>query len=250
MGTDPDVMRSYVPPKPKPVAPRDDTALGMVVDALLAAGRKPDDGMLTYLNARGISTALATEAIRRRIMVTLPTNPNTAKELLYDLVGEATLIKAGMLRADAKAPAIAFRPLVFIAKGGKAAEFRLSRPAKADEVKSLRYGDVTPWAWQGADSNRVMITEGCVDLLSAIQMGIRRSIIGLPGCVNWQPEWFRKLKGRNVLVALDNDASGKVATAKLVPVLEAVGAEVGVYPLPPGINDLNEELQARSRRPS
>jgi hypothetical protein len=245
IGADPDVMKSYVPPKPKPVVPRDDTAIGVVVDALLAARRKPDDGMLAYLNGRGISMKLAMEAIRRGIMVTLPTNPNSAKELLYDLVGEAALIKAGMLREDAKAPAIAFRPLVFISKGSRTAEFRLSRPAKEDEVKSLRYGDVTPWAWQGADSSRVMITEGCIDLLSAVQMGTKRSIIGLPGCVNWQPEWFHKLKGRNVLVALDSDERGQSATAKLVPVLQAVGADVGVYGLPAGIGDLNEQLQAQ-----
>jgi DNA primase len=90
-----------------------------------------------------------------------------------------------------------------------------------------------------------MITEGCIDLLSAVQMGTKRSIIGLPGCVNWQPEWFHKLKGRNVLVALDNDERGQSATAKLVPVLQAVGADVGVYGLPAGIGDLNEQLQAQ-----
>lgn len=242
LGVDKDQIVSHVPPKAKPKTERDDDALAFVISQLVSNARPLDLAVIEYLAGRRIPEVVTREAFKRRLLMSLPSDPNRAKDYLFEVVGREALVEAGFMKKDGKAPAIMFRPLVFVGHGMKSAEFRLARPKEPNEIKSLRYGSAVPWAWQGPDTDRIMITEGCIDLLSAVSLGTRRSIIALPGCENWQPDWFLKLKGRNVLLALDNDEPGKAARERLVPILKEIGAQVGVYELPPDAEDLNEQL--------
>jgi hypothetical protein len=242
LGTDINQIASYVPPKAQPKVNRDDEVLAFVIQRLVSNARPLDMAVVEYLSGRRIPEVVTREACKRGLLISLPSEPNRAKDYLFDTVGRDALVEGGFMKKDGKAPAIMFRPLVFIGHGMKSAEFRLARPKEPNEIKSLRYGSAVPWAWQGPDTDRILITEGCIDLLSAVALGTKRSIIALPGCENWQPDWFLKLKGRNVLLALDNDGPGKAARERLVPILKEIGAQVGIYELPPDAEDLNEQL--------
>ncbi|WP_425953182.1 toprim domain-containing protein [Ralstonia pseudosolanacearum] len=245
-GADADILKSYERPKPKPAIQRDDSALAEVFSRLVALLPEPSRDGIEYLASRGISPDITRTACRKGIVLTLPSNPKEAKEFLLANIGLDLMMRAGLWKEGSKAPAAAFRPLVFVSNNKKAAEFRYLRATRPDEVKSLRYGTIAPWGWLGESRTRILITEGCIDLLSAVALGTKRSVMGLPGCENWRPEWFESFRGADVLIALDNDDAGRTAFEKLRPVLEtAVGGPIGCYQLPAGAKDINEELMQR-----
>lgn len=243
IGADPEVMQAYEAPKPRPALERDDSALCEVISKLLDASKPATNAALAYFKGRGIGEAIVKEAVNRGLLVVLPHDPEVCKQHLVDVAGRDALIASTLWREDAKAPAAAFRPLMFVSKEGKAAEFRVMRLTDPGEIKSLRYGGIHPWAWVNESQDRIMLTEGCLDLLASLAMGTKRSIIGLPGCENWRDEWFAKLKGRDVLTAFDADEAGLTATQKITPVLQKAGAsKVEAYELPKDAKDINEQL--------
>ncbi|BBQ03113.1 hypothetical protein BSFA1_82410 (plasmid) [Burkholderia sp. SFA1] len=243
LGADEDILRSYVPPKPLPAINRDDSALAEAISRLVAALPEPSRDGIEYLAGRGIPPEVTRTGCKKGIVLTLPSKPNEAKEFLLETLGQELMLRAGLWKEGAKAPSAAFRPLVFVSNSKKAAEFRYLRKTKPGEVKSLRYGSIAPWGWLGESDRRILIVEGCMDLLSAVALGTKRSIMGLPGCENWRPEWFSRFRGADVLTAFDDDDAGRTAFEKIRPVLEeAVGGPIGAYKHMTGAEDLNEEL--------
>lgn len=113
---------------------------------------------------------------------------------------------------------------MFISHGMTAVEFRVIKLVEDGEHKSLRYGGIAPWIYVNSDQDRIMMTEGGMDLMAALAIGTKRSLIGLPGCENWRPEWFTKLKGLDVLTGFDRDNAGVTATEKITPHLLEIGA--------------------------
>lgn len=246
VGADQDILRTYERPKPLPAIQRDDSALGEVFSKLVAACPEPSREVIDYLGSRGIPAQIVRDACRLGILASLPASPTVAKEFLVDLIGRDLLFQAGLWREGAKMPAIAYRPLVLVSNNRRAGEFRYLRAARPDERKLLRYGSIAPWGWLGESRTRILITEGCIDLLSAVALGTKRSILGLPGCENWRPEWFVKFRGADVMTAFDDDEAGHTAFAKIRPVLEsAVGGPISTYKHPAGAKDLNEALVQR-----
>ncbi|MBG6083017.1 toprim domain-containing protein [Rubrivivax gelatinosus] len=245
IGADEEVLCSYKAPVAPPKVDRDDAVLHKVIAQLVDAQRDVATGAIEYLASRGIDPKLTREAVRRKLLVTLPEDPEACKEHLLGVCGRDALATAGLWRHDAKAPAAAFRPLMFVSYGMTSVEFRLMRKPKPGDIKSLRYGAIAPFVWINECQDRVMIVEGAIDLLSALQMGTKRSLIGVPGCENWREEWFTKLAGRDVLDGLDGDGPGVQASEKLRPVLEGKGAKYHRYLHPHGAVDLNDELMLR-----
>jgi hypothetical protein len=247
-GADSEVIQHHVATRPVCVAaPRDDQALRHVLSVLLEKAGTPDPDVLQYLASRGIPESLSIEACKRGLMVTLPADPFRAKEYLLDTIGFDTLVKAGLQNPEKRMPMAAYRPLILVSFDHSACEFRLITPLRHEgDLKSIRKGTIRPWAWKGTGKG-VLITEGGIDLLSAVAMGMDHDIIGLPGCQNWRPEWFSKLAGRDVWDALDNDEPGHVASEKLKPVLIAQGAKYHRYRHQDGVKDLNDELMLRRR---
>lgn len=245
MKADAEMLQNYVPPVVPEAVQRDDAALGIVLAKVAEALTYPSKEALAYLASRGISERVAREACERGIMMTLPNDPFKAKSLLCDIAGQELMMKAGLWKPDKKAPACAFRPLWFRSQSHCAAEFRLMRKPVGEEKKAMRYGGKSPWIWEGELANEWMLVEGPIDLLSAVELGSKRTIFGLPGCENWEPEWFSIMAGQNVLVALDPDKPGYAALENLKPVLEAYKCKVGIYSPPNRVGDLNEELKAK-----
>lgn len=187
---------------------RDDEAIQNVIKKLIDAKLPITNLVKEYLQSRGFSEQLIEEAYRRGMLVALPSHANKAKEVLYDLCGQDLLIRAGMLRESSKAPACAFRHFAFITHNARAIEFRLTRQPKENETKWISYGPMSPFFWQGESSDSYIITEGMSDLLSAVALGSKQSVIGLPGCKRWNPSWFARMRGKTVTSALDGDQSG------------------------------------------
>lgn len=187
---------------------RNDEAIHNVIQNLIDAKLPITNKVKEYLYSRGFSDQLIQEAYRRGVLIALPAHANKAKQALYDLCGEQLLIDAGMLRENSKAPACAFRDFAFITHNAKAIEFRLTRAPRENETKWITYGPMSPFFWQGTKSDSYIVTEGMSDMLSAVALGANQSIIGLPGCKRWNPYWFSRMGGKDVISALDGDLSG------------------------------------------
>jgi len=242
MRADIDMLKHYIPPKPEDAIQRDDSALKLVLQKVAEAVPYPSKDALTYFAGRGISEAVAREASERGILITIPNDPFRAKSFLTEVVGQELMVKAGLWKPDKKAPACAFRPLWFRSQSHCAAEFRLMRDVKEGEKKAMRYGGKSPWIWEGT-TDEFMIVEGPIDMLSAVEMGSKRTIFTLPGCENWEPEWFTMMAEKNVLMALDPDKPGFAAVKNLMPVLQALDTKLGNYNPPNRVGDLNEQLK-------
>jgi Toprim domain len=166
---------------------------------------------LAYLcEERAIPQPIVREAQARRLVGFLPASRTRAATLLIERLGAPLLERAGFWdRARYPTPWISARPLVFFFPGLSAAEFRLNRDPRPGEKKSLLCGSTRyPWYWKGEDATRVLVAEGMIDLLSAVALDYPGHVIGVPGCNNWQPFWFAKLKEngvRHVDIAFDND---------------------------------------------
>lgn len=171
-----------------------------------------DPACLHYLSVeRGLPISLVKEAQQRRMLGFLPADPRLAKEVLLTQVGEDLLRRAGLWKPDSRIPGVTYRPIVFFLPGYCAAEFRVLGVPKKDAVKSIRYGITDkPWFWRGTFPKSALIVEGFIDMLSAVALGYRGHIIGLPGCNVWNPQWFPQIAKRWPIdmfhVCLDNDA--------------------------------------------
>lgn len=215
-----------------------------------------DNRVAGYLvHNRGIPMDLLRSAWKEKhILRMLPFDPAASIKLLIDSCGEDLLRASGLWREGAKAPGIAFRPLIFFLPQRDSAEFRVARQPKPGEPKAIRYGRAEmPWQWQGKEDHFAFV-EGAIDMLSMAAMGYKGTTIGLPGCNNWKDEWLTGYSGKLVHVALDNDSGskdnpGQKWAAKLAEKLKQAGAKVIVRNLPPetDINDLlREKLKAKA----
>lgn len=226
---------------------RDQVAINEMIALLIEKCRVCADGVAQYLQGRGIKPTVIREAVDRSVLIGMPTNPDEYLRLLLDVVGRDRLIAAGVWKKDSKAPGIIYRPLVSFSADRQGAEFRLIGKSERTTAKAIRYGKPTPFFWRG--SPNVMIVEGVIDLLSAVELGSERSIIGLPGASNWHVSdpWVQRLKLRgHVLLATDDDKSGIQQAKKLAEFLSSENRPWRRHVLPEGIHDLNDMLQAMS----
>lgn len=238
--SDPVIMRQ----RAKPVEKRNDAAIQAVISKLLAMDLPCDDGVADYLAGRGIPRELSERAIKRKVMLTLPSDPNVALRTLLDGVGKDLLMESGIWKKDSKTPAIIYRPLAFVSDAKDGIEFRLIGESSVAIAKAIRYGEPSPCVWKG--NEHVMITEGFIDMLSAVVLGSERTIFGIPGAKNWKEDaqWLKELPGKHVLIALDNDEAGLEGKAELHQFLQSIKARATIYNPPEGLKDLNDQLRS------
>lgn len=232
--------------EPKPQAPRvvrDQAAIDEVIARLLKAQKTPDPLCVAYLESRGIPKGIVVSAVFRKLLITLPGDPNEALRYLLDVVGQELLFKSGIWKEGSKTPAIAYRPLAFVNSDKHGIEFRLIGESAVAIAKTIRYGLPTPWIWRGNDN--AMVVEGGIDMLSAVVMGSERTIYGVPGAKNWEEgdEWILSLKGKDVLLALDSDKSGDRGAKDLAKILDGFETRHRRHKHPEGCKDLNDQLK-------
>ena len=232
---------SSLPLRPVPEAkPRNQDAVEHVIKALLNYDAPLSESISQYLLGRGISLVTQERARKSGLLRSLPGEDGGANfRFLKTLVSSDDLEAAGMLSGERRFAPASYRPLICISQNCKAAEFRLSRVAKPDEAKVLRYGQKSPF-WFPQSSTELLLVEGAIDLLSALELGARSSIMGLPGVTNWDLEWFEPWYDHTVTLALDTDSAGLEQSSVLNFELTGKGCTVNTY-VPEG-KDLNEEL--------
>jgi DNA primase len=87
---------------------------------------------------------------------------------------------------------------------------------------------------------RVYLCEGCIDTLSALQMGL--PAVGVPGVTGFQKEWFDVFRQvGHVVVLFDNDEAGRRQAAELRSQFRLRGIKADALH-PEGVNDMNELL--------
>ena len=93
-------------------------------------------------------------------------------------------------------------------------------------------------------SDTVVLTESVLDALSCHQAGIATAIpiYGTQGCTAEHLDLLVREQVRTVILALDNDAAGRAATAALTEQLTAAGLAVRVAAYPAGVKDANDLL--------
>ena len=229
---------------PVPRIERNQGAIDEVIAKLLEVQGAPDELVVRYLGSRAIPEVVCASAVERRVMLTLPGDPNLALRHLLDVVGRDVLVASGIWKKDSQCPAIVYRPLAFVSEDGHGIEFRLIGASSVAIAKAIRYGTPSPCVWRG--NEHVMITEGFTDMLSAVVLGSERTIYGIPGASNWDPAdaWLQCLKKRHVLLALDADKAGDEGVEKFSNFLSSLESRVFRHMLPDGVKDLNDQLRA------
>ena len=233
-----------------------ESALHQALPLILAITQSyaSDPNCLEYLcKEREIPEAVIKEAQTRRLLGFLPPSRELASATLREALGENLLVTAGLWNPDKyPTPWIAGRPLIFFFPGLRAAEFRLARTPKDAEKKSLQRGSTDyPWFWSGKDSSRALVVEGFIDLLSVVALGYSGHVLGVPGCNNWRPEWFDRLRDKGVDridIGFDNDLDvpdnpGHKWAEILGQHLREIGMPYG-YAMPKR-GDMNELRRAR-----
>ncbi len=81
-----------------------------------------------------------------------------------------------------------------------------------------------------SDSQRVYVTEGEVDCITAWMAGL--PCVGVPGAENWKKSYWRLFRYREVVVLADGDEAGE----KLASAVRSDLEEVKVKVLPPGMD--------------
>ncbi|MGP1715725.1 MAG: toprim domain-containing protein [Methylophilus sp.] len=227
---------------------------------------KIDPKTLAYLlDERMLSRNTVDLAMERGMIGMMPSDPKKCLELLKSVATREEMELAQIWKKDAKMPGIAYRPLVFFMPGAWSAEFRIIGPKKyEDQSKSVRYNvSKSPFIWrasnEGIIQNRMLVTEGAIDLLSAVDLGWKEHIMGLPGTQTYKLhglEWFHEAKRVHdvdlFVIGFDNDLGradgknpGQTAAIELVDSL--TGAGLPSLNHPPKTGDINDALRAKKR---
>ena len=193
-------------PEPAAAAPSD------LYDAFLEAVCRPITGTpgAEYLASRGIEAETADRAGVRYC-------PDLA--VLWTLADRPTIKAAGLsalyVFQKAGLPILVF-PYI---RAGRPVFIKtrcLLTKAEADSrgiTRFLNTAGRVPCLWNHdaiEDAARVLICEGEIDALTAIQAG--EIGVGLPGWSHWKDAWIGDFKGKDVVLVMDADAAGQKGT--------------------------------------
>lgn len=88
--------------------------------------------------------------------------------------------------------------------------------------------------------DKVYICEGCIDTLSALQLGYLA--VGVPGVTGFRDEWFDRFRSvGQVYILFDNDEAGQRHAVELRAQFRMRGLKADVYH-PCGVKDMNDLL--------
>jgi DNA primase len=167
-----------------------------------------------YLARRGLDPIMAA-VYGARELVDVP----HAWAVLQTEFGAARLAAAG-LTSRSRGYLFACHPLLFFYLDADEPAFVQARAIAADvTLKELRPAGLQcplPFNVNILSSNpqRVFVCEGCIDTLSALQLGY--DAVGVPGVQGFREDWFPFFRGAGrVCVLFDNDEAGRQQGAEL-----------------------------------
>jgi len=222
-----------------PVKPKNYEAIHQVICRLVDAQDSIDAASLDYLTqVRKIPAYVAHNAVVREKLITLPGTPEAAFKYLRTVVGEPLMRESGLWKEGSKICAASYRPLGLISDDAASIEFKSIGLSREGTAKSLRLGDPLPWTWKGSKEG-FFLTEGFMDMLTALAMKVDNTIVSVPGGLNWSPELFKQMEGQDVVCAFDNDETGNRGYQSALEHLTALNARVTRFELPENM-DLNK----------
>lgn len=193
-----------------------------------------------YLQNRGINPGLAELMGVREIV-----DRFKLKEQLLATFGADVLKKAGILSVNGNL-LFAHHPLLFIYYDGDAPVYIQARtldPANSQkELKPVGRPCPVPYNVNTlrAGFGEVWICEGCIDALSALQLG--HAAVGVPGVRAFHPAWVKLFRGiADVRIMFDNDAAGQEAAQTLHRRFRREGIAARIFTPPVG-KDVNDFL--------
>jgi DNA primase len=207
--------------------------LTLPIDELLPTGR--------YLMDRRIAPAVASAAGSRQVG-----EPGELWAALVARFGEDRLRTAGLVSRNNRFLFGGHSLLFFYLDGGQPVYVQardVTGQATAKELSLAGLGSPVPY---NADQlrhplDRVFVCEGCIDTLSAIQLG--HSAVGVPGVAGFRTDWYDRFRNVGTVVLLfDNDDAGRRAAAELRAQFRLRGIRAdAVHPVRE--NDLNDVLR-------
>ena len=167
--------------------------------------------------------------------------------------GEERLKDAGLLSAS-RYFLFARHPLLFFFFDGGQPVYVQARDVFGEaQCKELSPAGLRSPAPFNADllaggPERVCVCEGCIDTLSAIQLGY--PAVGVPGVTGFRTEWFDRFLGvKHVSILFDNDEAGHRHAAELRSQFRMRGMKADVYhPQGADVKDMNDLLKQKRKR--
>jgi DNA primase len=203
------------------------------IDERMPAGR--------YLISRGIVPTVASAAGSRQVG-----DPGELWAALVTRFGEDRLRTAGLVSRRNRFLFGGHSLLFFYMDGGQPVYVQardITGQATAKELSLAGLGSPVPY---NADQlrhplDRVVVCEGCIDTLSAIQLGY--SAVGVPGVAGFRTDWYDRFRNVGTVVLLfDNDDAGLRAAAELRAQFRLRGIRAdAVHPVRE--NDVNDVLK-------
>jgi DNA primase len=208
----------------------------------LASPPAPGSSAGAYLLGRGIDPGLAADLGAREVNH-LPTLWHHLREWF----GEEQLRAAGLLNRRDDFLFSHHRLLFFYLDGDRAAFVQgrdVTGAAAAKELGPARLACPIPFNRNVLfqQPGRVYVCEGCIDTLSAVQLGY--PAVGVPGVHAFREEWFALFRGvREVCLLFDNDEAGRRQGAELRARFRLHGFRADAY-APAFGKDVNDTLRA------
>jgi DNA primase len=215
--------------------------------ARLRPDHPPHAPAFSYLQRRGISSTTAVQA-----GLGFVADYRRATDWLRQRASLAELQAAGLFNERENLKLFKHRLLIPYWCDGEVAMTQARnidwRNKDRDGAKELTLGRISiPF---NADvllepQDAVYICEGAIDTLSLLELGF--AAVGVPGARNFRPEWCELFDDvREVILALDNDATGHEGAAIIAGHFGRIRREVKRLELPSGIKDINEYLMSKT----
>jgi DNA primase len=225
--------------KPAPAVVGSDRSA--VLRELLDACGTPSAEAQAYWQRRGLSDAVVAE------FGLTDAKPGTAAALeshgsLEQLVEVGVLSQSGRLRFED-------HPLLFPFWQDGAPVYLQARRYGSAEPRYLGVRGPIPCLYNVAalSADEVWVAEGCIDTLTLASAGV--AAVGIVGARGLKAAWLPAFADKTVVLALDNDAAGRVAATQLLPRLGPIARMVCVAVLPEGA-DVNTYVVATGCLPT
>jgi DNA primase len=196
-----------------------------------------------YLIGRGLDLDLANEYLVGELY-----NPQEAREALGEKFSIDQIRAAGLV-SRAGNFLFARHPLLFFYFNDGYPVYIQGRDITGNATcKELSLsGLCSPVPYNAAliatQPERVCLCEGCIDTLSALQMGY--PAVGVPGVRGFRPEWFTNFQGISQIdILFDNDTAGQQAAVELKSLFLQRGQKAKIL-RPRNVNDMNDLLLSK-----
>lgn len=222
----------------KPI-PEQTGEIGDIYKALQDYCGELDHSSLTYLT--GATRGLKKETISHYRLFSIKDYPATNK-FMQEKFSREQLERAGLVSEKGNLIFYEHKIIIpFLDNGqiiylqGRRADdqhpryLQIRRPVPLFNTDTLK--DIKP-------GSKIYICEGVFDAMILAQEGYKA--VAILGVNNFKPEKARLFKGLEVVLCLDNDESGKLATQALARIFLLQGQKVFTKQLPEGIKDITE----------